>query len=87
MASVGPRDESVGANSSRLYLHVAVVAACSTRHGAIASNRLTSLHMTAAANWGVGDVVAAAATRAFTVVTASRAVTAGVRFGLSLHLD
>jgi hypothetical protein len=73
----------VGASASRVYLHVAVVAACSTGHGA-AANRLTRLHMVAVGSWGVSDCVAATTTRA---LAAGKAVTAGVSYGLYMHLD
>jgi hypothetical protein len=73
----------VGASASRVYLHVAVVAACSTEHGA-AANRLTRLHMATAGSWGVSGYVAAAATGA---LTAAKAVAAGVSYGLCMHLD
>jgi hypothetical protein len=74
----------VGASASQVYLHVAVVAACSTGHGA-AANQLTRLHMAAAAgSWGVSDCVVAAATRA---LAAAKAIAAGVSYGLYMHLD
>jgi hypothetical protein len=49
-----------------------------------ATNWLTNLHMAVTGSWGVGDSVAAVATRA---IAAARVVAAGVSYRLYMHLD